>query len=230
MFPLEQIQFAADEHVPLTTTQDMLGIPKARHGYLFIKRAFDFFSSLALTVVVSPLILIIAIAIKLDSKGPIFFVHKRVGKNGTPIGLYKFRSMVVDAESMIKQFTPEQMAEWKSNFKLSNDPRITRVGKFLRRTSLDELPQLLNIIQGNLSVIGPRPIIHDELSMYGDKIETFLSAKPGLIGYWQINGRTIVTYDERVEMEIHYVQNAGLWTDAKILFRTLKKLFRLRGV
>ena len=144
----------------------------------------------------SPLFLIISIAVKLDSKGPAFFVHKRIGKDGKIINVYKFRTMVDNAEGLIRKFTPEQLKKFNENFKLEDDPRITRIGKFLRKTSLDELPQLLNILKGELSIIGPRPVVSNELERYGENKEKFLSVTPGLTGYWAANGRSCTTYEE----------------------------------
>lgn len=138
-------------------------ILKRQSPYRYIKRFMDVILATIALVVLSPIFLIIAIAIKIESKGPVFFKHTRIGKNGKIIKLYKFRSMVINAEELIKSFTPEQMKEYKENYKLTNDPRITKIGKFLRKTSLDELPQLLNIIKGDLSIIGPRPVVTDEL-------------------------------------------------------------------
>lgn len=201
----------------------------ARRGYHFVKRLFDVVSSLCLFVVIWPLFLVIAIAIKLDSKGPVFFKHRRIGKNGKTIYLYKFRSMVTDAEAMIKAFTPEQKAEWEKNFKLEHDPRITRVGEFLRRTSLDELPQLLNIVKGELSVVGPRPVVEKELEKYGDNKEKFLSVIPGLTGYWQAYARSDCDYDQRMQMELYYVDHASFLWDMKIIFATVGSVLREKG-
>lgn len=154
--------------------------------YKFVKRFFDIVLASIGMIVLSPIFLIISLAIKLESKGPIFFKHTRIGKDGKIIKIYKFRSMVNNAEDMIKEFTPEQMKEYRENYKLTNDPRITNVGKFLRKTSLDELPQLINIIKGDLSIIGPRPVVSDELKKYGTNTRKFLSVTPGLTGYWQV--------------------------------------------
>lgn len=144
-------------------TQSDVKTKISKKVYIKIKRVIDVILASVALILLSPLFAIIAIAIKIDSKGPVFFAHKRIGKNGKIIKLYKFRSMVINAEELIKSFTPEQMREYKENYKLTNDPRITKVGKFLRKTSLDELPQLINIINGDLSIIGPRPVVADEL-------------------------------------------------------------------
>ncbi|NGT79777.1 sugar transferase [Clostridium perfringens] len=190
---------------------------------------FDFISSLIGLIIFLPILIIIAVAIKLDSKGPIVFGHIRIGKNGQEIKVYKFRSMVQNAQEVFNNFTPEQKAEFNKNFKLENDPRITRVGSFLRKTSLDELPQLLNIIKGDMSVVGPRPIVKKEIIKYGDSFGKVFSVKPGLTGYWQANGRSDTTYDERVDMDLYYVDNRSLGLDFKILIQTFVSVIKKEG-
>lgn len=194
-----------------------------------VKRVFDFFISLIGIIILSPLFLIIMLAIKIDSKGPCFFIHKRIGKNGKTIGVYKFRSMVVNAEELLKKLTPEQEKEFKENFKMENDFRITKVGKILRKTSLDELPQLLNILKGNMSLVGPRPVIKDELEKYGEYKDKFLSVTPGLTGYWQANGRSNTTYEERVQMDMYYIDHMSLLLDIKIMFQTVVAVIKKEG-
>lgn len=197
--------------------------------YIYVKRGIDVILSTIALVVLSPLFLILAILIKLDSKGPVFFLHTRIGKNGKNIKIYKFRTMVTNAEELIKEFTPEQMKEYKENYKLTNDPRITKIGKFLRKTSLDELPQLINIIKGDLSIIGPRPVVKDELEKYGENIAKFLSVTPGLTGNWAANGRNNTTYEERMRLELEYVDNISLKTDIKIFFQTIYAVIKKEG-
>lgn len=198
-------------------------------GYLAAKRIFDILSSLCLLAVIWPVFLVIAGAVKLDSKGPVIYRHKRIAQDGAEFYLYKFRSMVVNAEEMIEKFTPAQKREWENNFKLADDPRITRSGAFLRRTSLDELPQLINILQGNLSVVGPRPIVEEELEKYGPDKARFLRAKPGLTGYWQAYVRSDCSYEQRMDMELFYVDNANFWWDLKIVFATIRSLLKGKG-
>ncbi|MBE6945551.1 MAG: sugar transferase [Ruminococcaceae bacterium] len=200
-----------------------------RLGYRIAKRAMDILLAGVGTVIAAPFILLIVLAIKLDSKGPAFYVHNRIGKNGKPLRLYKFRSMYINADQLFQQFTPEQKAEWQENFKLREDPRITRVGSFLRRSSLDELPQLLNILQGNLSVVGPRPVVAEELEKYGPNKERFLSVTPGLTGYWQAFTRSDGTYEDRMAMELYYVDHANLWWDIKIILATVGSVLKGRG-
>ncbi|MDJ0284922.1 sugar transferase, partial [Bacillus bombysepticus] len=160
---------------------------------------------------------------------PIVFGHIRIGKNGQDIKVYKYRSMVQNAQEVYNNFTPEQKAEFNKNFKLENDPRITRVGSFLRKTSLDELPQLWNIIKGDMSVVGPRPIVKKEIIKYGDSFGKVFSVKPGLTGYWQANGRSDTTYDERVDMDLYYVDNRSLGLDFKILIQTFVSVIKKEG-
>lgn len=198
-------------------------------GYLIVKRALDLVGSGLGLILLAPVFLVIILAIHIDSKGPAIFKHYRVGKDGKPLGLYKFRSMYENAEDMIQDFTPEQKKEWEANFKLVDDPRITKVGKFLRKTSLDELPQLINIFKGELSVVGPRPVTKAEVEKYGAKQEKFLSVTPGLTGYWQAYARSDVDYETRMEMELYYVDHASLWWDIKIVFATIGAVLRGRG-
>ena len=197
--------------------------------YIYVKRGIDVILSTIALVVLSPLFLILAILIKLDSKGPVFFLHTRIGKNGKNIKIYKFRTMVTNAEELIKEFTPEQMKEYKENYKLTNDPRLTKIGKFLRKTSLDELPQLINIIKGDLSIIGPRPVVKDELEKYGENMAKFLSVTPGLTGNWAANGRNNTTYEERMKLELEYVDNISFKTDVKIFFQTIFAVIKKEG-
>ena len=194
-----------------------------------IKRLFDIIVSFLGLLILSPLFLLLTILIKCDSKGPVFFIQKRVGRNGKKFGIFKFRTMRINAEELIASFTPEQLKEWKENFKLKNDPRITRVGKFLRNTSLDELPQLINIFIGNMSLVGPRPIVEEELEWYGEKKNVLLSVRPGLTGWWATNGRSEVSYPERCEYELYYVYNCSLLLDIKILFKTFSAVFSRKG-
>lgn len=197
--------------------------------YKIVKRCFDFILSLLLSIITFPFFLIIAILIKFDSKGPVFFIHNRVGKNGKRLPLLKFRTMVDGAEDMIKDFSPEQKKEWEENYKLEHDPRITKVGRFLRKTSIDELPQLYNILVGQLSFVGPRPVTTDELEKYGDNKSKVLSVVPGLTGWWACNGRSNVSYEERMQLELYYVDHASIGLDVKIMFKTIGVVFTHEG-
>lgn len=200
--------------------------------YKIIKRAFDLISSLLLSILISPFFLVIAILVKSEDGGNVFYKHERIGIYGKKIGVYKFRSMKLNADRLEDMLTPEQLEEYRKEFKIDNDPRITKIGGFLRRSSLDELPQLLNIIKGELSVIGPRPIIEQELLMYTeDERERFLSVKPGLTGYWQAYARNNATYEsgERQKMELFYVDNASCWLDIKIFFKSIFSVLKRDG-
>ena len=197
--------------------------------YKIVKRTTDVALSSIALVGLLPIFAVIALAIKLESKGPVFFKHTRIGKDGKIIKIYKFRSMVENAEDLIDKFTPEQMKEYRENYKLSNDPRVTKVGKFLRRTSLDELPQLINILKGDLSIIGPRPVVTDELKKYGTNIKKFLSVTPGLTGYWAANGRSCISYEQRMQMELFYIDNLSFKLDVKVFFKTIGAVLNRRG-
>ena len=197
--------------------------------YKIVKRGMDIFIASISLVLLLPLFLIITIAIKLDSKGKVIFKHKRIGKDGKEIYIYKFRTMVENAQDLIKSFTPEQKKEFRENFKLENDPRITKVGNFLRKNSLDELPQLINILKGDLALIGPRPVINDELEKYSTNKSKFLSVTPCLTGYWAANGRSNTTYEQRMTMELYYVDNISLKLDAEIFAKTVASVLKREG-
>lgn len=202
---------------------------KPKPIYDFVKRVFDIVWSLIGLIVLSPVFIILSILVKTTSEGPVFFAHKRVGKGGKTIKIYKFRSMVTNAEELIKQFTPEQKAEYEKNFKLENDPRITKIGNFMRKTSLDELPQLINILKGDISIVGPRPVMDVETKIYGNYRNMLLSVKPGLTGFWAANGRSHTTYTRRRAMEIYYVKNRSVLLDLKIIFKTFISVFKRDG-
>ena len=197
--------------------------------YLAIKRLIDIIGSLIGIILLSPIYIIIAILIKSDSPGKIVFGHTRKGKGGKDIKVYKFRTMYSNANEIFESFTSEQKEEYYKNFKLDNDPRVTKLGGFLRKTSLDELPQLFNILKGDMTIIGPRPIVEKEISKYGDKAEKLFSVVPGLAGYWQANGRSDTTYEERVEMDMYYIDNMSFYLDVKILFQTAISVLKGEG-
>jgi undecaprenyl-phosphate galactose phosphotransferase len=198
------------------------------------KRPFDvIFSTIAL-ILTLPLYPIIALAIKLTDGGPIFFSHERVGFRGKKFKVIKFRTMYVNAEERLKEILeqdPKLKIEWEKNFKLKNDPRITPIGKFLRKTSLDELPQFFNVLKGDMSVVGPRPVVEEELKKhYGDNAKYYLMVKPGITGYWQVEGRSDVNnYEERVKMDIWYIKNLSFWLDIKIILKTIKAMLTGKG-
>ena len=222
----EGLAYVGTLELTTTSTSEVI---KVKSIYKYIKRFMDIVLASIGLVVLSPVFLIIAVLIKTESKGKVFFKHKRIGKNGKEIYIYKFRTMVENAEDLIKQFTPEQMKEFKENFKLENDPRVTKIGKILRKTSLDELPQLINIIKGDISIIGPRPVIEEELEKYGMNKNKFLSVTPGLTGYWAANGRSNTTYEQRMEMELYYVDNMSFKLDLKVFFKTVLSVLKREG-
>ena len=201
-------------------------IEKTKPIYCFVKRAIDLVLSFIGLIIFAVPMMIISALIRIESPGSPIYVHTRIGKNGKPLPLLKFRTMYINADEMFDAFTPEQKAEWKANFKLDNDPRITKVGNFLRKSSIDELPQLLNVFKGELSLVGPRPIVDEELEKYGENKGKLLSVTPGLTGYWQAYARSTCTYEERIEMELYYADNANLLWDIKIIFATVGAVFR----
>lgn len=197
-----------------------------------IKYLFDMVLTIVGTICISPLLVIIAIWIYKDSPGPVIFKHMRVGKDGKEFPCYKFRSMCVDAKEKLEELLqndPEARAEWKRDFKLKHDPRITKSGAFLRKTSLDELPQIFNVLKGEMSLVGPRPIIKAEMERYGNYIDDYLMVRPGIAGMWQCSGRNDVDYTERVHMDSWYVRNWSVWLDIMILWRTFKAVFAKKG-
>lgn len=197
--------------------------------YGFFKRLMDIALSLVAIILLSPVFLIVALVIRVDSKGKIIFGHKRIGQGMKKIKVYKFRTMYENSDEIFNNFTEEQKREYYINFKLDNDPRITRVGKFLRETSLDELPQLVNILKGDMSIVGPRPIVEKEVEKYGEYAETVFSVLPGLTGYWQANGRSDTTYEERVQMDMYYIKNRSLRMDFNIILKTFISVIKKEG-
>lgn len=200
--------------------------------YKVVKRAFDFVVALAAIVAISPLLLIISAIVYLGDPGPVIYGQLRIGKNGKAFKMWKFRSMYKNADKMIDQLTDEQRQQYITEFKIDNDPRITPVGNFLRKTSLDELPQLFNVLCNDMSLVGPRPLIESEIqTYYADMFDTLLSVKPGVTGYWQAYARNNATYQsgQRQQMEMYYVNHASIMLDIKILFRTVASVLRRDG-
>ena len=198
----------------------------------WIKTIFDYVLTITGTIAISPILIVIALWIYKDSPGPVIFKHRRIGKNGKEFNCYKFRSMCVDAKERLEQLLkidPEAKAEWEKDFKLKNDPRITRSGAFLRKTSLDELPQIFNVLKGEMSLVGPRPIIRDEMARYGEYINDYLMVKPGITGMWQVSGRSDTNYKQRVQLDSWYVRNWSVWLDLMLLWRTSKTVFLCKG-
>ena len=203
---------------------------KNKYVFSFFKRLFDIVSSGLGLIILLPLFLVLIILVKIDSKGSVFYGHKRIGKNGKEFKVWKFRSMKIDNRPLEEVLTPEQLEEWKRDFKVTNDPRVTRIGKILRKTSLDELPQLFNIFVGQMSVIGWRPILQEELERYTkDEQNLLLRVRPGLTGYWASHGRSDTTYDDRIKMELYYVYKRSMWLDIRIIWHTTIGVFRHDG-
>jgi Undecaprenyl-phosphate galactose phosphotransferase WbaP len=197
-----------------------------------LKRALDLVGTVFGGVLISPLVFVVAVLIKLDSSGPAFYGHQRVGAAGKHFLCWKFRTMHVNAERLLNkhlQGSPVLRAEWEQNQKLRDDPRVTRIGRFLRHTSLDELPQLWNVLRGEMSLIGPRPIVDAEVPKYGQVYELYKRIRPGMSGFWQVSGRSDTSYAERVEMDSYYVRNWSVWLDLIILARTVKCVALGRG-
>ena len=204
-----------------------------RYGcYLFVKRTFDIISSGLFLLIFSWLYLILAVCVKCSDGGPVFYKHERVGKNGKKIYIPKFRSMKKNADKLENMLTPEQLEQYKREYKLDDDPRVTKLGKFLRKTSLDELPNIWAIFTGKISVIGPRPLVKKEIEeKFGEDADKLLSVKPGMIGWWAANGRSNCTYEsgERQKLELYYVEHCSVGLDFKIIFKTMIGVFKRTG-
>jgi exopolysaccharide production protein ExoY len=210
---------------------------KTNSFYPFFKRLFDILFSLSFIVIFSPIYIAIALLIKLDSKGPIFYIGKRLGKNGSHITIYKFRTMYVDAEKRLEEMlknNPIMEEEWNVYQKLQEDPRCTSIGKFLRKTSLDEFPQFFNVLKGDLSVVGPRPHYIYELegkekSPLKKYAHLILSVKPGITGLWQISGRSHLSYEDRVELDSLYYKKQSFFYDLYVVLKTIPMVLASRG-
>jgi Undecaprenyl-phosphate galactose phosphotransferase WbaP len=208
-----------------------------KHTLLFpwarrVKRALDLLCTVAGGLLISPLLIAITILIKLDSPGPAFYGHRRLGAGGKHFRCWKFRTMHTNAEQLLDRFfqnQPNLRAEWEQNFKLRDDPRVTRIGGFLRKTSLDELPQLWNVLRGEMSLVGPRPIVDAEIPKYGTVYEMYRRIRPGISGFWQVSGRSDTDYAERVRLDAYYVNNWSVWLDIVILVRTVRSVILGRG-
>ena len=222
----QQILFSHD--VLLMLMRDNLAQPIARVSKLL----FDYTLTILGMLMIWPVLLLLAVMVKLEDGGPVLYRQRRVGRNGREFDCFKFRSMAADSDTrlaMILANDPRAAAEWAANHKLRDDPRITGIGRFLRRTSLDELPQLLNVLLGQMSLVGPRPITAAELEKYGDNIDYYYSVRPGLTGLWQVSGRNDVSYARRIELDGWYSRNWSLWLDIVILLKTVPVLLLRRG-
>lgn len=200
--------------------------------YLFWKRLTDIVLSIIALICFSPIFLVVWImSLFGENKGPVFFKQTRIGKYGKPFKIYKFRSMIVNADEILHADPVLYRKYVDNNYKLEpeEDPRVTRLGHWLRKTSIDEIPQFINILRGEMSIIGPRPIVKEELAVYGDRVGKFLSVKPGAMGLWQASGRSNIGYPERCELELSYVDQASYWFDIKIMLKNIISIFKSTG-
>lgn len=216
----------------MTTVMDEEQVKSKRYFYLTIKRLFDIIVSGISLILLSPLFLIIGIMIKMDSKGKVIFKQKRIGKHGEPIYIYKFRTMIPNAEEVLEKMlkeNPDIYKEYTTNKKLKNDPRVTKFGNILRKTSLDELPQLLNILNGDMSIVGPRPYLHREIKDMDDYYNDIIQMTPGLTGLWQVSGRSDVGFLDRCKLDSEYYHKRGIKKDLEIMFKTVGVVFLKKG-
>jgi len=220
---------------PRTTIRPVAGLPllhmdhpEFSGGLQIVKAAFDKLAATAALIAAAPLLVLLALVIRLDDGGPALFRQTRVGKDGRNFSVFKFRTMVADAESRKSELVDRNQQQGPL-FKIRNDPRITRVGSWLRRWSLDELPQLLNVLTGEMSLVGPRPALPEEAAMYGDHVRRRLAVKPGMTGLWQVNGRADLSWDESVRLDLRYVENWSFMLDLQILWKTCAAVVRGSG-
>lgn len=214
-----------------TVEYDNKEISNNKPIYNAIKRCGELFLSFIAFPAFAVIYLIVAILLKIQDGGPVLYKAERVGLNGKNFYMYKFRTMKLNADRLEDFLSPDELEEYKKEYKLENDPRVTKVGNILRKTSMDELPQIINIIKNDMSLIGPRPIVEEETEIYGDKKSLFLSVKPGLTGYWQAYARNDVGYTDgrRQEMELYYIKNRSVRLDIKIFFATIKRVITRKG-
>jgi len=206
------------ENKPVKSTNEKTFI------YYFLKRAIDLLGATVGIILLMPILLVAAIAIKIDSKGPIFFCQHRVGHHGKVFKMYKFRSMVTNAEDLLSGLKDKNEMSGPM-FKMKSDPRVTKVGRFIRRTSIDELPQLINVLKGEMTLVGPRPNLPREVENFSEYQKQKLLVKPGLTCYWQVMGRNNIDFQEWIELDIKYIEERTLWIDIKLIFKTFKVLF-----
>jgi len=208
------------------------GGPEQLFRYRVVKRSVDVALVVILTIVLLPILLVIAGAVWLSSPGPVLFSHRRIRRHGEFFTMWKFRTMCINSGEVLERYLaahPEARAEWRATHKLKHDPRVTRVGRFLRKTSLDELPQLWNVLDGTMSLVGPRPIVAAEVEKYGDCFDCYCRVKPGLTGIWQVSGRSELSYDARVALDCEYVERWSLSKDFVILLRTFASVVNQDG-
>jgi Undecaprenyl-phosphate galactose phosphotransferase WbaP len=206
--------------------------PEDLFRYRFVKRSVDVAVVVLLGIVLLPVLLLIAAAVWLSSPGPVLFSHRRIRRHGEFFTMWKFRTMCINSGEVLERYLmmhPDARAEWRATHKLKCDPRVTRVGRILRKTSLDELPQLWNVLNGTMSLVGPRPIVAAEVEKYGDQFWDYCSVKPGITGLWQVSGRSELSYQQRVELDRHYARTWSLRADVKILLRTWSSVVNRDG-
>ena len=209
---------------PIASRSTDRSLSRHRLDGAFAKRLFDVIFSLAVLILFSPVYLLLAMLIAISSPGPIFYVQERVGKNYRHFGCIKFRTMVINADEMLVDImatSPHLREEFEGNFKLKQDPRITWIGRFLRLTSLDEFPQFWNVLKGDMSVVGPRPLVPEELPKYGHHMDKILTIRPGITGLWQVSGRNDIPYNRRVQIDVYYVNFRNFWLDLWLIMKTL---------
>ena len=219
---------SAAQAIPALVEFPRLALPGARR----VKRTLDIAFAVALAIVALPVSLLIAAAILIESGRPVFFRHRRIGRGGRAFSLLKFRTMAQNSDQILAEYleeNPDAAREWERTHKLRHDPRVTRIGRLLRRTSLDELPQIWNIMRGEMSMAGPRPIVEAEIAKYGNAYPLYSLAKPGLTGLWQVSGRNDTTYRRRVELDAAYVRNWTPGMDFKLLFKTVGVVVKGKG-
>jgi len=209
---------------PLASRSQHRGLSRHRLDGDFAKRLFDVMFSLSVLILFLPLYLLLAMLIAISSPGPIFYVQERVGRNYKPFGCIKFRTMVANADEILLDIiekSPEMREEFEDNFKLKHDPRLTWIGRFLRITSLDEFPQFWNVLKGDMSVVGPRPLVPEELPKYGRYMDKILTIRPGITGLWQVSGRNDIPYPHRVQIDVYYVNFRSFWLDLWLIVKTI---------
>ena len=226
------LSFTASEYSTVSGRRAAVPTPTRQFSYAVVKRSLDVLLILLTAPITVPICLLLAVCVVLSSPGPVFFSHRRIGKGGIFFSMWKFRTMCVNSAEVLEKHLathPEEREEWNRCHKLRRDPRVTPLGKFLRRSSLDELPQLWNVLTGRMSLVGPRPIVAAEAEKYGADFSYYLAVKPGLAGLWQASGRSTLTYDERVALDRRYAEEWSLSSDIYILLRTVTKVVNADG-
>jgi exopolysaccharide production protein ExoY len=232
------VQESSGPELNLISVSNTYSMTHSEHGFTApldgaqVKRCFDLFFSFCGLLAIAPFILFVAIIIYFLDGRPIFIKHLRVGRGGSRFGCLKFRTMVVDADSALQRHlarNEEASREWAASHKLRDDPRITRLGQVLRKASVDELPQLLNVLRGEMSIVGPRPVVESELHYYGAHIDRYLTVRPGLTGAWQVGGRSETSYASRVQMDVDYIDNWSMGRDLAIIIKTIPAVLSAKG-